>query len=539
MKPSGWIFVAFSVLALGLTPARAEDADWRDCAQQQDRDQEIRGCSRILARGEAETSENRAIAYYNRGLAYYAKGDNDRAIADYDQAIRLNPKDADAYSGRGDAYATKGDMDRAIADFDQAIRLNPNFTDAYSTRGAAYFYKRDLHRAIADFDQAIRLNPKDASNYSDRAEARARKGDLDGALADCDAALRLDPKDVGAYIYRAYALGKKGQLARAFAAIAEAFKLDPKNSDAFLYRGELHLLNGNAKLALEDFEAALAEKPYNSFALAGRDAAKLALAASQPAASAALAPAVSLSPPAPAPLVAPLNKRVALVIGNGAYKSVPALPNPPRDAAAMAALFRAAGFDDVKIETNLGAAAMRAALRAFAEKVDDDIAVVFYAGHGVEIGGHNYLVPVDAALRTDRDVEDEAIDLKRVLTLLAPVRRLKLVILDACRENPFASRMRMTVATREVQRGLKAPELRSSNTLVAYAAGEGAVANDGEGANSPFTRALLNNLTRPGLDVRIALGKVYDEVSQATHNRQEPAIYGQVGGDTLALAPAK
>ncbi|MBG0800771.1 caspase family protein [Methylocystis sp. H4A] len=196
------------------------------------------------------------------------------------------------------------------------------------------------------------------------------------------------------------------------------------------------------------------------------------------------------------------EKRVALVIGNGAYQSVAGLPNPPRDAEAIAGLFRAAGFDDVKVETDVGVAAMRRVLRAFADKAAEaDIAVVFFAGHGVEIGGRNYLMPVDAALRTDLDVQDEAIDLDRVLQLLDRVKRLKLVILDACRENPFAARMKLTSVSRSVGRGLAPPEPQTSNTLVAYAARAGAIAADGDARNSPFTTALLHHLTKPGLDM--------------------------------------
>lgn len=239
--------------------------------------------------------------------------------------------------------------------------------------------------------------------------------------------------------------------------------------------------------------------------------------------------------------VAPVfaEKRVALVIGNGGYSYVPNLPNPPRDAQAMAKLFRDANFDDVLVETDLGVTAMRQTLRLFADKTSDaDIAVVFYAGHGVEIGGRNYLLPVDAHLKSDIDVEDEAVDLDRVLQMLLPARRLKLVILDACRENPFIRGMRVTTASRSVGRGLAAPSDQTSNTLVAYAAKAGAVAEDGDKANSPFTTALLHNLTQPGLDVRIALGQVHDDVLRTTNQRQEPFIYGALGGSILSLAPA-
>ena len=248
--------------------------------------------------------------------------------------------------------------------------------------------------------------------------------------------------------------------------------------------------------------------------------------------AAALCACVGLANPALA------ERRVALVIGNGAYETVANLPNPPRDARAMANLFKAAGFDEVTVETDLGLAKMREKLRNFSRRAADaDIAVVFYAGHGIEVGGHNYIVPIDAKLEFDTDVEDEAIDLDHILQQLESVKRLKLVILDACRENPFAPRMKSASRTRDIGRGLAPPERPSANTLIAYAAALGATAADGNGANSPFTTALLKNLTRPGLDVRLALGKTHDDVLAATDNRQEPYVYTSLGGDTLALAP--
>jgi uncharacterized caspase-like protein len=233
------------------------------------------------------------------------------------------------------------------------------------------------------------------------------------------------------------------------------------------------------------------------------------------------------------------ERRVALVIGNGAYTSVANLPNPPRDAIAIGDLLKAAGFDSVAVETDLGITQMRAELRQFARTAADaDIAAVFYAGHGIEIGGRNYIIPVDAKLEFDTDVEDEAVDLDHVLEQLESVKRLKLVILDACRENPFGPRMRSLSRTRGIGRGLAPLERPSANTLVSYAAALGATAADGDGVHSPFTTALLKNLTQPGLDVRLALGKTHDDVLAATDNKQEPYIYTSLGGEVLALAPA-
>jgi uncharacterized caspase-like protein len=233
------------------------------------------------------------------------------------------------------------------------------------------------------------------------------------------------------------------------------------------------------------------------------------------------------------------EKRVALVIGNSAYQRVITLPNPSNDAAAIANLLRNSGFDVVESRQDLNINDMRRAIRNFSDRTRDaDIAVVFYAGHGIEVDGVNYLLPVDAALERDIDVEDEAISLDRIVKVMEPVKRLRLVILDACRDNPFATSMKRTIASRSIGRGLAKVEVVVSDTMIAFAAKAGSTASDGNGKNSPFTTALLNNLATPGLDLRLAFGRVRDEVLRNTGNRQEPFLYGSLGGDTVALVPA-
>jgi uncharacterized caspase-like protein len=232
------------------------------------------------------------------------------------------------------------------------------------------------------------------------------------------------------------------------------------------------------------------------------------------------------------------EKRVALVIGMSNYQQVPKLANPARDAEAITSLFKKAGFDVVDNKRDLGIVDLRRAIRDFSEvSRDADISVVYYAGHGLEVDGTNYLVPVDARLSNDFDVEDEGVSLDRVLRALDPVRRLRLVILDACRDNPFSKTMKRTVASRSIGRGLAKIEPTMSNTLVAFAAKAGAVAEDGDGENSPFAAALLKYIAEPGLDLRLAFGRVRDDVLKSTGNRQEPFVYGSLGGENMALVP--
>src|ERR1700674_307870 len=149
------------------------------------------------------------------------------------------------------------------------------------------------------------------------------------------------------------------------------------------------------------------------------------------------------------------EKRVALVIGNSAYQSVPKLSAPTNDAGAIAKLLKTAGFDVVDVRQDLDGGDLRRAIREFSRHTwDADMAVVFYAGHGIAANGLNYLVPVDAKLETDLDVEDEAVSLDQILKMIEPAKQLRLVMLDACRHNPFLSTMKRTTPGRPVGRGL-------------------------------------------------------------------------------------
>src|SRR5271154_1819681 len=233
------------------------------------------------------------------------------------------------------------------------------------------------------------------------------------------------------------------------------------------------------------------------------------------------------------------EKRVALIIGNAAYQNAPQLPNPVNDAQLMSATFKSAGFDVVDFRQNLSALETRRVLRDFADAAQNaDIAVVYYAGHGIEVDGTNYLIPVDAKLERDTDVYDEAFSLDRLLLAIESAKQLRLVILAACRDNPFAKVMKRTVASRTIGRGLAKIEPTSPNTLIAYSAKAGSTAMDGDSQNSPFTIALSKHLTTPGLDVRRAFGFVRDDVLKETANRQEPFVYGSLGGDDVPLVPA-
>jgi len=229
------------------------------------------------------------------------------------------------------------------------------------------------------------------------------------------------------------------------------------------------------------------------------------------------------------------GRRVALVIGNSAYTAQGALANPGPDSRLVADALRRVGFT-VTAQNDLGKQAMERALRDFSRSADGaEVALVYYAGHGLEANGDNWLLPIDAQLADERDLSFEAISLDTVLGTVERARGLRMVVLDACRNNPFARSMRRSATTRAtVTRGLADVEV--TGTLVLYAARGGTVAQDGPaGGNSPFATAFARRVPEPGVDIRLLVSKVRDDVLAATRQLQEPFSYGSLPGITLSL----
>lgn len=228
--------------------------------------------------------------------------------------------------------------------------------------------------------------------------------------------------------------------------------------------------------------------------------------------------------------------RQALVIGNSLYVHTSVLNNPGNDSVDIAASLRELCFE-VNLMNDLDLINFERELRDFREKARDaDLALVFYAGHGIEIAGRNYLIPVDAELRQDVDVEWEAVDLDRVLRATAGAGR-QIVILDACRDNPLARSMQRSVLSRGSQGSGLAPPGTIDNQLVAFAASAGNTAADGRGRNSPYSAALLLHLQEPGLEVNLLFSKVRDTVRAATEAQQVPGFYNQLPGEPYYLNP--
>ena len=290
---------------------------------------------------------------------------------------------------------------------------------------------------------------------------------------------------------------------------------------AYVGRGLALEAQGHLEVALSEFEKALKLPGYvdRAVALPAQETARTHIVALEK------QMAQVQRPPLPDQGV-----KVALVVGMSKYKFVPALPNPDRDAEGVAETLKAVGFNSVTLIRDAERSAFVKALREFQDNADlADWALVYFAGHGIEISGRNYLIPIDARLENERDVADEAVSLDRVLDQISNAHKLQLVVLDACRNNPFRATMKRSDGTRGVdqQRGLARIEPNTPNELVVYAAKDGEWAVDGEsGGHSPFTAALIARLKEPRVEINEVFRNVARDVWEATKHQQQPFVYG-------------
>lgn len=337
------------------------------------------------------------------------------------------------------------------------------------------------NRIIADKTTSVTNR---AYTFNNRGVVYGDMGNYDRAIADYDQAIRLKPNDADSFINRAITYRKKGDYDRAIADYDEAISLKP-----------------DYKRAIDNRAPAV-------------DARNKQLAAR---------PSPQASKPEPRD-TAPPERRVALVIGNSSYRGAAQLPNPARDAVLVGDALRSRGIE-VTVLHDLDSSGMIEALNAFAAKAQAaDWAIIYFAGHGMELGGTNYLIPTDARLLSQTSLSDEAITLQRLLSASEGAGKLRLVIIDACRNNPFAAQMRMTDARRAgLSRGLARVE-PSKATLVVYAAKEGTTAADGQGDNSPFAK----RVSEPGVEINKVFRFVTQDVKLATNNEQVPATYGDL-----------
>ena len=591
------LMIVWSVCSVSI--GRADTMDARmECVAAISPDEGIAACTRYFDSPGLATAY-KVLALQNRSRWHVLSEQYDAALADLIAAENLFPGDkqhAALLAARSRIYVSLGDTAKALGAGDEAILYYSNSSSAYVARSLTQLEAGQLKLAMGDINRAIELDPKNADAFRTRAATLRKLGKFDDALKDVSIAINLRPSFYGYFILRGELHREKGDLDLALADITHAVELAPADlsfsSHSALgtisrYRGEFDKSVTSYRKALQvkpgflpslrglgltfekmgrledarrQFESAVASNSPLRFAGDYKGAVEEA-AAHLAALNAGVLPPNILQPPikATSATAIPTNnvavpeiigtrplglRRVALVIGNSTYKSVPALANPEKDATVIAATLRKIGFQVVAL-TNATHDVMTASLREFAKQAEQsDWAMVYYAGHGMEVAGVNYLIPIDAKLATDRDIQVQAVPMWQLLESADAARKIRLIMLDACRDNPFKpaptaapqavaaapSTAGAPITTRSTDgRGLAEVKVTGA-TLVVYAAKDGQVALDGEGGNSPFAVAVVQRLVMPGVEINKVFRLVRDDVMEATAGRQEPYTYGSLPG---------
>jgi tetratricopeptide (TPR) repeat protein len=444
-------------------------------------------CMAIVRATSGVTPAQKQRARLKRGQAFFAMGHVEKSEADLTAALAGDKRILAAWRDRARARFYLKNYKAAIADADEALKLNANDAQAFYHRANSQYELREYAKALADYDAAIKADPKFAHAYADRGITQLRRENFDAAIKDIETAIKLERKPIP---------WAQAQLDEAKA----------------------------AKAALSQRQTRSLQPP------AATGSGGASVLSTNPSASAG----VELDP---APL---LKTRVALVIGNAAYKAVSTLPNAARDATDIGKAFAAAGYQVFGYpKVNMTRSEMFEAIKAFqAAAAKSDSAVVWYAGHGQEfdMGGTkmaNWLIPID--FPSDGDVLEHGVPLSRLMTAASTARTLRVVVVDACRNSNLPTGSRGS-------RGFAVEE--RSDMMIVYSTRAGRTADDGPkgSRNSPFAAAFLETLNAHGkVDVRQFFGGVARGTVARTRNLnppQEPEMIVRIQTiATLALKP--
>jgi tetratricopeptide (TPR) repeat protein len=521
------------------------------------------------------------------------QGAYDQSIAEISEVIKHQPNAQIQWNWRSALKLAKGDLSGARADVEKALSLKPDFVEAQQILAAIVSEENKakqsiitpaapiqkvvvapvarplLQPAFADivkefktceifeikynYDPCTQVisNPQQSTvskalAYYQRASGLAAENRYIEALMDSDQAIKLNPNLAIAYEFRSYIHGKQREFDKSIVDADTAIKIDPNNSDSYRYRAIAKLALGNIAEARRDIEKALELKSDD--VEAKQALAEIAVAENKSKQAAVVPPVtekvvivpdkkvqeavVIAAPPPQKPAL--VQKRVALVIGNSAYSDGMALVNPTNDAKAVAASLRRLGFN-VVLATDATKIAMTDAMYRFAVLSDSaDAALVFYAGHGMQVDGVNYLMPVDASLETRADLKHKFVSADEILDDLRSVKGMRMMVLDACRNNPLSRSIKLKLAkltSRAVDNRDGLADMKAEGVLIAFATQPNEVAADGDGADSPFTLALLQHLETPNIEIDTMFKRVRTTVSQMTEGAQLPQTVNSSTGE--------
>ncbi len=482
----------------------------------------------------------------------------DRALDDLEHAIRADPTVSSHYVQRALILERLDRFSQARADLDAAVKLDPKNQNAWINRAMLWARYGDVERAFADYSQAEAAGGSQTwYALSGRAKLAVSLGEPVRGFADWTKAAETSPLPMLAAQFHVRA----GNLARDYLkdfdkaqrSYARALSVLPSHADALIQRGIAFERANRLDDAANDYRKAgdmtrgnPLEKSiydYSIFRLQVLQARRSRKAGDPP-----LPPNINVLSRSPQDIGASRGRRIALVLGNAAYEHVTPLMNSDRDAESVGAALSESGFARVTVATNLDRSQMDGALQQFArEAAAADWAIIYYAGHGVEIDGINYAIPVDASMDTLREAPSHAVSIGQMIAAVDPARNLHLVVLDACRDDPFVQEAHRKTSSKraldkaadaaldpliarrkEIGGGLAGVQLTELNTVALFSTQPGKVTLDGDELNSPFTRAFVSNLPTPNLDLRQFFERVKQNVADGTQGRQRPAINGKL-----------
>ena len=502
----------------------------------------------------------KAEALALRTTIFQTIGQPDAAASSIEQAIEAAPADATAFVQRSLEAERKGDLTAAFADLDHALDIDPQFGPALTAR--AFLLRRVGHLAKAreDLIAAIALGPPYRRlALVQKSQIEARTGNLRASFDDILSAARetgdMSTGDATAMnldlIIRAgdLALNSLKDPSRAEKLYNEAAKLAPDD-----WRGQLGLaraaeLRGDKERAVELYQRIVDSTRLTPELFERNDAAWRLKQLTQPLLqrrAGEFGPGfeIGIVPENPSP---DGLKRLAFIIGSTNYTELSKLPNARRDAAVMANRLAEMGFDSVEIAEDVGRGSLINMPAYIAERAGEaDIVVVFYAGHGVETGGVNYLIPIDAKIEDAEQLRKTALALQDLTAAASKARKGALVIVDACRDDPFVE-AKAVEASRGLARpsdasiperinmGLAVSPTPTLNNIVLHSTQPGNTAADGDALDSPFVIALLQTLSSPGLTLDEVVSRTASRVSGLTDGKQIPAAYGSA--PTVRILP--
>lgn len=479
---------------------------FEDCIQEADPEKRVRGCTALISDPSRQGEPIRFFALHNRSYAHIQRGDLEKGIADASEALKLRPDSAFTYGNRADAYRRSERYDEAIADYTKAVELNPGYADGFTKRGYSWRKKGDLDKALADLTRALAINPAVAEVHVEQAAIHEEKRDYKQALTGYEAALKLDP-------HFASATAGATRVKAIIAAVAAATQGQAEKSQAKPEQPAQKPQKPDQQAARPD----PTPKP---------DAAK---------------PSVT---PDPATVTGD-SARLALVIGVDAYQNVRLLKAAVADAGSVAATLKELKFD-VVLQKDLDYRGMSRSFADLEKKIKPgDTVFFFFSGHGVAVGGVNYLLPADApAAKAGEEslIQDQAFDVPAVVhRIQRRGARTAILVLDACRNDPFESASDERSAT-EV-RGLARVE-PPEGVFMMYAAAARQVSydrlNDNDtDPNSVFTRIFLEEIKKAGAKIRDVAKTTQTrvwELAKTANKMQRPAIYDEIIGE-LVLKP--